>query len=107
MATRFESAITRFGSLCIRAAAHLAFGAAVCFPSAAAAQGMPPWTSAKEPLARDDVNSVLVRARDEPLFTLPSASAPRRGAAAKGARLPFYGSARGPGCQADWLLVGP
>lgn len=50
---------------------------------------------------------MLVKARDEPLFTAPSTSSARRGAAAKAARLPFYGKARGEGCTAEWFLVGP
>jgi hypothetical protein len=71
----------------------------------AAAQGVPPWSAPKAPDA--DAHSVLVLNRDEPLYTRPTSSAPRRGAAAKGARLPLYGRTRGAGCKDDWLLVGP
>lgn len=108
MATRFESAITRFGSRSTERARLLAFICGLCWlPAPAAGQGLPPWTSGKTTPEDDIIVSVVVQARDEPLFTRPSPQAARRGAAAKGARLPFYGKARGPGCRNDWLLVGP
>ncbi|HEY3237225.1 MAG TPA: L,D-transpeptidase [Polyangiaceae bacterium] len=43
----------------------------------------------------------------EPLQIEPDAHARRHGTAAKGARLPLYGSVRGNGCARRWLLVGP
>jgi hypothetical protein len=107
MATRFESAITRSGSRSTKSAALLAFIGALSLPVIAAGQGVPPWIAAKAPIDDEGTKSVLVRSRDEPLFTLPSSHSQRRGAAAKGARLPFYGKAPGPGCRNDWLLVGP
>jgi hypothetical protein len=36
----------------------------------------------------------------------PDASSPRRGAAVRGARLPVYGVAAGPGCAQDWYSIG-
>jgi len=67
---------------------------------------LPPWGSTESSPIDPRVQSVLVKGRDEPLFTAPSTSVARRGAAAKGARLPFYGKARGAGCRAEWFLVG-
>jgi hypothetical protein len=64
-----------------------------------------------EPVSRadfsDSVKSVQVLARDEPIFSAPDASAPRRGAAALEAHLPLFSSSGGPGCKSKWLLVGP
>jgi hypothetical protein len=51
--------------------------------------------------------TVEVVRRDEPIRMRPDAASPRRGAAVRGARLPFYGTSRGPGCAADWYSVGP
>src|SRR6202012_1585577 len=44
---------------------------------------------------------------DEPLYQGPSAAEKKRGAAARGARLPIFGAERGPGCDGRFLLVGP
>lgn len=44
---------------------------------------------------------------DEPLWSEPNATSPRRGAAVTGALLPVFETARGPGCAGRWLLVGP
>src|ERR1041385_5775400 len=104
MATRSASAITRFASRCTEGAPPLI--ASLLFATTAGAQGLPPWGAPGE-AKHDDARSVLVRSRDEPLFTEPTSTARRRGAAAKGARLPFYGNARGAGCKTDWFLVGP
>lgn len=80
--------------------------AGVVFGGAAAAQGLPPW-SVHGAVGEPEMRSVFVRARDEPIHTLPDTAAPKRGAAAKGARLPVYGEMRGPGCRSSWVLVGP
>jgi hypothetical protein len=55
----------------------------------------------------EGVRSVLVLRRDEPLFVEPSKGAARRGAAARGARLPVFEIARGGGCAGRWFSVGP
>lgn len=54
----------------------------------------------------DWVRSAEVTRSDEPLYQGPSSAAARRGAAARGARLPVFGSKHGPGCQTRFLLVG-
>ena len=77
---------------------------------AAPAQADPsvlPWVDPGDlPLPRSARSVEILRA-EEPLSTRPDKGAPRRGAAAKGARLPLYGATRGPGCAGRWLLVGP
>ena len=52
------------------------------------------------------VRSAQVIRADEPIYQGPSGAEPRRGAAARGARLPVFGSQRGPGCKTRFLLVG-
>jgi L,D-transpeptidase catalytic domain len=103
MATRSVSVITRSVSRFTENATLLAI--LLCAVTAAA-QGVPPWGATK---TADDqeARSVLVQGRDEPLYSLPTSSSSRRGAAAKGARLPLYGKRHGAGCKSDWLLVGP
>jgi len=51
--------------------------------------------------------SVEILNPNQPLQTRPSGESARRGAAAAGVRLPVYTSRRGPGCEKDWLMVGP
>jgi hypothetical protein len=53
------------------------------------------------------VRSAEVMRDDELLYQAPSSSAERRGAVARGARLPVYGAERGAGCNTRFLLVGP
>jgi hypothetical protein len=67
---------------------------------------MPPWTSSRAPLP-EDLRSVEIVRKDEPLFTTADAKSPRRGAAALGARLPVYGAEPGNGCKTEFFLVGP
>jgi len=52
------------------------------------------------------VRSAEVTRADEPIFQGPNSAEPRRGAAARGARLPVFGSKRGAGCTTRFLLVG-
>jgi hypothetical protein len=61
-------------------------------PAAAAAESLPP--------------SVEIVRRDEPLVSEPAATAPRRGTAVRGARLPVFGMRAGPGCPGGYYLVG-
>jgi hypothetical protein len=55
----------------------------------------------------EGVRSVMVLRRDEPLFTEPNKGAARRGAVARGARLPVFELTRGGGCSGRWFSVGP
>ncbi len=50
--------------------------------------------------------SVVVTRPDEPIFTEPSATAARRGAAQPGALLPVFAERRGPGCNGSFYMVG-
>jgi len=52
------------------------------------------------------VRSAEITRVDEPIYQAPSSEAERRGAAARGARLPVFASKRGPGCATRYLLVG-
>jgi len=59
-----------------------------------------------EPALPEWVQSAEVTRIDEPIYQGPSGAEARRGAAARGARLPVFGSQRGPGCATRFLLVG-
>ena len=52
-------------------------------------------------------HSAEITRLDEPLYQGPSSAEPRRGAAARGARLPVFAAQRGSGCEGRFLLVGP
>ena len=54
----------------------------------------------------DWAHSAQVTRSDEPIYQEANSGAARRGAAARGARLPVFGSKRGPGCSTRFLLVG-
>jgi len=54
----------------------------------------------------DWARSAEVTRVDEPIYQGPNSAEPRRGAAARGARLPVFGSKHGPGCATRFLLVG-
>ena len=51
--------------------------------------------------------TVVVSRPEEPLYREPTGSSARRGAASRGAVLPVFGARRGPGCQGEFLMVGP
>ena len=65
------------------------------------------WTSPGEMPIPAWVRSAEVTRPDEPLYAGPSSAEQRRGAAARGARLPVFGAKHGPGCTGRFLLVGP
>lgn len=68
-------------------------------------QQAPPWfeLEAESPVGSPSLEVVF---DDEPIFQTPGATRNRRGAATLGARLPWFGSAMGPGCEQPWHLVG-
>jgi L,D-transpeptidase catalytic domain len=66
-----------------------------------------PWIAPGDVPLPSTARSVLIVRKNEPLYASPSTRAARRGAAARGAHLPLYGAASGPGCPDRWLLVGP
>jgi hypothetical protein len=51
--------------------------------------------------------SIEITRPDEPILVRPDGSAPRRGAASKGARLPVFAVSMGPRCASPWYAVGP
>ncbi|HEY5376739.1 MAG TPA: murein L,D-transpeptidase, partial [Polyangiaceae bacterium] len=55
----------------------------------------------------DWVRSAEVTRPDEPLYQGPSTAEKRRGALARGARVPVFAARKGPGCGGRFLLVGP
>src|SRR5262245_19332391 len=63
----------------------------------AAGADIPPWVGPGEPPLPAWVKSVRVLRDDEPLVTSPWASAPRRGSAARDARLPVFAAHLGAG----------
>lgn len=73
----------------------------------AAPSGSAPWTDPGDAPLPSGARSVRILRIDEPLYARADATAPRRGAAARGARLPLYAATHGPGCVERWLLVGP
>jgi len=80
-------------------------GAAVVGLTAGAATAQP-WVAGPLPGDLAGARSVVVTARDEPLFTAPTGDGSRRGAAVLGAMLPLYAARPGPGCEGTWLMVG-
>jgi hypothetical protein len=71
------------------------------------ARAAPPWSAPGDVPVDDRARSVQILEHDEPIFVAPDAGSNRRGAAARGAHLPIYATARGDGCRARWVLVGP
>jgi hypothetical protein len=70
-------------------------------------QHVAPWVDPGDVPLPKSARSVEILRSEEPLSVRPDRGSPRRGSAAKGARLPLYGATRGPGCAGRWLLVGP
>ena len=85
-----------------------ALSATLCGVSLAAlADAEPtPWVAPGDLPIAPWVHSAEVTRPEEPIYQGPSSASPRRGAAARGARLPVFGAERGPGCATRFLLVG-
>ena len=73
-------------------------------PSAAAPR---PWTALGEMPIPEWVRSVEITRPDEPLYQGPSSTEKRRGAVARGARVPVFAAKHGSGCAGRFFLVGP
>lgn len=89
-----------------RIAFNTALAAApLLFAANAWSQQAPPWfgPETEPPIGSPSLEVVF---DDESLFQTPAATRNRRGAATLGARLPWFGSAMGPGCEQPWHLVG-
>jgi hypothetical protein len=82
----------------------VALGLALAAGAAPGSPAVPPW---RAPAGEPPLESVLVEREGELLQGGPSGTSPRRGAAARGALLPYFGSKSGAGCARPWHLVGP
>lgn len=82
-------------------------------PVLAVAAAAVPWARATGPLTvppvgrTEPIRSLLVTSPGAPVVTAPRAEAPRRGALARGERVPYMGQAVGTGCVAPWYRVDP
>jgi lipoprotein-anchoring transpeptidase ErfK/SrfK len=75
--------------------------------AAHAARGFPPWSDPNDiPIPRW-AKSVAPHGDDAAVFAQPTRLAARRGSLSLSARPSLYGAARGPGCGARWLQIGP
>jgi lipoprotein-anchoring transpeptidase ErfK/SrfK len=81
--------------------------AAALFAGAAAASRGPPWLAPDVPALPPGAQSARVLLADQPLFTAPWGTAPRRGTVARDVHLPIFAAKRGAGCTSAWLQVGP
>lgn len=63
---------------------------------------LPPWAPFDLP---SEARSVRVLRGEQAVFSVPNASAPRRGTTLEGATLPLFGAQMGPGCRAPWFHV--
>jgi len=70
------------------------------------ASDLPPWRDTDD-LPLPEGRSILIQRPDVVILAEPAATAPRRGTALMGAKLPFFGAKRGDGCAARYLSVGP
>lgn len=85
----------------------LFLSAAVGLAASASAASDLAWVSPGSAPLPERVRSVEILRHDEPVFSAPSGTSARRGAARRGVLLPLYGTSHGPGCSGNWLLVGP
>ena len=90
-------------------AAHAALCSALALFSAGRPLAAAPrtWLLPGEMPVPEWARSAEITRVDEPIYQGPSSAEPRRGAAARGARLPIFGAKHGPGCATRFLLVGP
>ncbi len=65
-----------------------------------------PWVAPGALPLPDWTHSAEITRNDEPVYQGPSGALPRRGAVAKGARVPVFAARRGPGCQGRFLQIG-
>lgn len=90
----------------------LACAALMTLSGVAAAQHVvppraPPWVGLGDVALPDGAESARVLKADQPILAAPFGDAPRRGSAARDARLPIFATRGGAGCEGRWLEVGP
>jgi lipoprotein-anchoring transpeptidase ErfK/SrfK len=73
----------------------------------AVASDLPPWRDADDLPLPEGVRSVVVQKSEQAIVSDAKGNSPRRGTAQVGAKLPWFGAKRGPGCEARWIGVGP
>lgn len=66
-----------------------------------------PWVAPGELAMAASARSAEVTRQDEPVYQGPNSAEPRRGAVARGARVPVFAARSGPGCQGRFLEIGP
>ena len=95
------------------ARASLALATLLLVSSARGDVPLPPWVGEDDVPPPAWAQSVAAAPGDRGesgslvLFAEPSRAGDRRGVAAPGASLPFFGTKRGSGCSGTWWLVGP
>ncbi len=93
--------------------ASLALATVLLVSAARADVPLPPWVGEDDVPPPAWAQSVAATPGDRGesgslvLFAEPSRAGDRRGVAAPGASLPFFGTKRGSGCSGTWWLVGP
>jgi lipoprotein-anchoring transpeptidase ErfK/SrfK len=65
-----------------------------------------PWVAAGDLPIPPSARSAEVTRVDEPVYQGPSSAEARRGAVARGARVPVFAAKSGPGCQGRFLQIG-
>lgn len=65
------------------------------------------WIAAGTPPLPENVRSVRVLRRGEPIYVEPVEKAARRGVSSASVLLPLYAARTAPGCQTPWLQVDP
>jgi len=98
-----------FATKARRAARVLAVGLVASFVAshATADEGAPPWSDRDEVPLSEGIRSVIARKTESALYAIPGKLDSRRGSVMGAARLPYFGTKRGPNCQGRWFLVGP
>jgi hypothetical protein len=86
---------------------RLALGLLLLSAPLRADEAMPPWNDASDIPIPPGVRSVAPTKPESAIYAEPGRVESRRGSAQPGARLPFFGARRGPGCVGRWLNVGP
>jgi lipoprotein-anchoring transpeptidase ErfK/SrfK len=83
------------------------WSAASSWTSWSAADEIPPWSDVGDVPMPAWARSVAPNKAESAIYIEPGKIEARRGSAQPGARLPLFGTRRGPGCQGRWLNVGP
>ncbi len=100
-------------AVCVGTVAHSAHARDDASPSASRPasssreESVPPWTDRDEVPLPEGIRSIVPRKSESAIYAAPGRLDARRGSVMGNARLPFFGTRRGPGCSGRWFLVGP